>query len=334
MGWAFAVHMAVTCVGLVVVALLGAALRRSDTRKDALDVAGVIGINLLVVSPYLVLLLFSHGALTGNPRHQIPPWSPHLLEATARLGFLLPLAAWGTVVAWRRDRLGRAWAAQAIGALLAWLSYYALSALDLAKERDDVFYWVRFLAAILAAVGAWDLARRAVSAAGGRAASWLGAPARLAGAAALATVPLLLPYWWDPARMDLYFGGSLAPLPASITAPAAALRGRPDGIVAGDPQAARWIAALTGRRAVLVTDFPMSADLAARLRLTDLLLQGDPAAPSEAARYRVSHFVVTSAMLQAAGLTLDDLDRRPYLSPVTVGRDPGGAFVAVYEVRS
>ncbi len=333
MGWAFAVHMAATCVGLVVFAALAFALRRSDARRDLADVAAVIGINLLVVSPYLVLLLVGHAVFSGNPRHQIPPWSPHVLEATARLGFLLPLAAWGGVVAWRRDRLGRAWAAQAIGALVLWLAFYPLSALDLAKERDDAYYWVRFLAAVLAAIGAWDLARRAASAATGRA-SWLRSPAWLAAALAVAALPWMLPYWWDPARMDLYFAGSLTPLPASVTAPSAALRTARDGIVAGDPEAARWIAALTGRRVVLARDFPMAPDYAARLRLTEMLLHGDPGARAEAARYHVSHFVVTSAMLQSSGLTLADLDGSPDLAPLTVGVDPDGAFVALYEVRS
>jgi hypothetical protein len=65
-----------------------------------------------------------------------------------------------------------------------------------------------------------------------------------------------------------------------------------------------------------------------------MLLHGDPAAPGEAARYRVSHFVVTSEMLQAAGVTLDDLAVRPYLSPIMSARDPDGTLVAVYEVKS
>ena len=178
MGWAFVIHMGATCIGLVVFALLGLAARRPDARRDAMDVAAVIGINLLVVSPYLVLLLLGHGVFQGNPRHQIPPWSPHLLEATARLGWMLPLAVWGGVVAWRRDRLGRAWAAQAVGALVLWLAFYPLSALEQAKERDDVFYWLRFLAAAMAAIGAWDLARRGARQLTGRAAAWLGAPHR------------------------------------------------------------------------------------------------------------------------------------------------------------
>ena len=189
MGWAFVIHMGATCVGLVVLALLALATSRPDARRDVTDAAAVIGINLLVVSPYLVLLLLAHGVFQGNARHQIPPWSPHLLEATARLGVLLPLAVWGGVVAWRRDRLGRAWAAQAVGALVLWMAFYPLSALEQAKERDDVFYWLRFLAAAMAAIGAWDLGRRGARHLTGRAAEWLAAPHRLAAALALVALP-------------------------------------------------------------------------------------------------------------------------------------------------
>ena len=334
MGWAFVIHMGATCIGLVVAALLGLATRRPDARRDAIDVAAVIGINLLVVSPYLVLLLLEHGVFQGNSRHQIPPWSAHLLEATARLGWMFPLAVWGAVIAWRRDRLGRAWAAQAVGAVVLWLVFYPLSALDLAKERDDAFYWLRFLAAAMAAIGTWDLARRGARRLTGPAAAWLGAPHRVAAALAVLALPWALPYWWDPGRMDLYVPGSLTPLPPSVTEPAAALDGAPQGVIAGDPGAARWIAALTGRKVILARDFPMAPDHAARLRLNEMLLRGDPGALAEAARYEVSHFVVTSAMLAESGLTLADLEQRPYLAPLRVGRDADGSFAALFEVRS
>jgi hypothetical protein len=334
MGWAFVIHMGATCIGLVVFAVLALAARRPDARRDAIDVAAVIGVNLAVVSPYLILLLLGHGVFSTNPRHQIPPWSPHLLEATARLGWMLPLAAWGGAVAWRRDRLGRAWAAQAAGAVIFWLAFYPLSALELAKERDDVFYWLRFLAAAMAAIGAWDLARRGVRQLRGRGAAWLGAPHRLAAALAVIALPWALPYWWDPGRMDLYFPGSLAPLPPSVTEPAAALAGAPEGVIAGDPRAARWMAALTGRKVVLAADFPMPPEFAARMRLNEMLLHGDPGALAEAARFGVSHFVVTSAMLAESGLTLADLERHPYLAPVRVARDADGSFAALFEVRS
>jgi hypothetical protein len=334
MGWAFVIHMGATCIGLVAFALLSVATRRADTRRDMTDVAAVIGINLLVVSPYLVLLLLGHGVFHGNARHQIPVFSPHLLEVTARLGWLLPLAVWGTVVAWRRDRLGRAWAAQALGAFLLWLAFYPLTVLQLAKERDDALYWLRFLAAVMAGIGAWDLARRAGRWLRGRTATWLAAPERLAATLAVAALPWSLPYWWNPGAMDLYFPGSLPPLPPSVTEPAAGLAGAPDGVVAGDPRAARWIAALTGRRVIIAHDFPMARDHRARVRLNDMLLRGDAGAAAEAARYGVTHFVVTSFVLTRSGLTLADLERRPYLVPLRVGRDADGSFTALFEVRS
>jgi hypothetical protein len=334
MGWAFVIHMGATCIGLVVFVLLALVARRPDARRDAIDVAAVIGINLLVVSPYLVILLLGHAVFSENPRNQIPPWSPHFLEATARLGWMLPLAVWGGVVAWRRDRLGRAWTAQAVGALVLWLAFYPLSALSQAKERDDVFYWLRFLAAAMAAIGAWDLARRGARQLTGRAAEWLGTPHRRAAVLAALALPWALPYWWDPGRMDLYFPGSLAPLPPSVTEPAAALARAPAGVIAGDPGAARWIAALTGRKVILARDFPTAPDFRARLQLNEMLLRGDPGASAEAARFGVSHFVVTSAWLAESGLTLADLERNPSLAPVRVGHDADGSFTALFEVRS
>ena len=43
---------------------------------------------------------------------------------------------------------------------------------------------------------------------------------------------------------------------------------------------------------------------------------------------------MTSVMLAESGLTLADLERRPYLAPVRVGRDADGSFTALFEVRS
>ena len=332
MGWAFVVHMGATCAGLVALAALGLALRHPEAGRDARDAAAVIGINLLIVSPYLVLLFATYGVFHGIPRHQIPPWSAHLLEATARLGWLLPLAAWGGVTLWRRDRLGRAWAAQAVGALMVWLAFYPLSALHQAKERDDVFYWLRILAAALAAAGAWDLARRAADLLPGR---WtrFAAPEWRAAALALAALPWSLPYWWDPSRMDLYFAGSRDPLPASVTETAAAVAGRADALVAGDPASARWIAALTGRRVLLAQDFPAPSDWALRATLNERLLLGDPTALPEAERRGITHLVVTSGELKARGLEMADVRRRPHLVPLAEARDAEGGSVALFELR-
>jgi hypothetical protein len=333
MGWAFVIHMGATCAGLVALALAGFVLRHPDARRDARDAAGVIGINLLIVSPYLFLLLWTYGVFFPTPRHQIPPSSAHLLEATARLGWMLPLAVWGGAVLWRRDRLGRAWAAQALGALLLWLSFYPLSAFQLAKERDDLYYWLRVLAATLAACGAWDLAGRAARLAREGVAGLLAAPERRAAALALLALPWSLPYWWDPSRMDLYFAGSRDPIPATAAVTAAAVADRPDALIAGDPYSARWISALTGRRVLLAHDFPAPSDYQKRWELNEGLLRGDAAVLPDAARRGVTHFVVTSGELRARGLDIAELQRRPHLVPVALVDDAAGGFVALFELR-
>src|SRR4029077_806269 len=110
LGWVFVIHMGEVCVGLATFAVLSSLWRRDEARRDIVDVATVIGINLVVVSPYLVMLFRGYGVLDSGPRLEIPPSSPHLLEALTRTAGLTALAAWGVVIAWRRDRMGRVWA--------------------------------------------------------------------------------------------------------------------------------------------------------------------------------------------------------------------------------
>jgi len=332
LGWAFVIHMGEVCVGLSCFAVSGLLLRRADARRDVLDVAVVIGINLLVVSPYLVMLFRGYGVLDSGPRLEIPPSSPHLLEALTRTAGLTVLAIWGGVVAWRRDRMGRVWATQAFGALLVWLAYYPLSLLQQAKERDDTYYWLRIHIAVCAAIGAWDLGRRLVGRLEWRALA--PAPARAALVAALA-LPFSLPYWWSPARMDLYFGRSLEPLPPEVTGPAAFLRANaPAGaVLAGDVTAVRWMSALVGSPVLLARDFAVPRDYGARVKLNEALLRGGPGDPRvDAARYGIRYVLVTPTLVSDLGLTLEDVDARPYLQRVRLDGDPRGEYVAVFAV--
>jgi len=332
LGWAFVIHMGEVCVGLVCFALLAMLTRRAEARRDAVDVATVIGINLMVVSPYLVMLFRGYGVLDSGPRLEIPPSSPHLLEALTRTAGLTALAAWGAVIAWRRDRMGRVWAAQAVGALLVWLAYYPLSLLQQAKERDDTYYWLRIHLAVCAAIGIWDLARRFVAALDLRALT----PAHVRAALVSALVlPFTLPYWWSPARMDSYFARSLEPLPAEVTSSAAFLRANaPRGaVLAGDTTAVRWMAALAGSPVILARDFAAPRDYADRARLNEALLKGGPGDPRvDAARYGVRYLLVTPVLVADMGLRLEDLDARPYLRRVHLAGDPRGEYVAVFAV--
>jgi hypothetical protein len=328
LGWAFVIHMGAVCVGLVSLVLLDLALG-GETRRDLRDVAIVIGVNLLVVSPYLVMLFSGYRVFQASARMEIPPASPHLLEALTRLAGLSALAAWGLVVAWRRDRMGRVWAGQAVGALLIWLAYYPLALLQQAKERDDTYYWLRIQLAAAAAIGAWDLARRVLPVLAPCA--W--PPARRAALVAGLAIPLALPYWWDPSRMDLYFPGSLTPVPAMVAESATLLRaeGRGPLTVAGDPTAARWMAALAGTRVTLARDFAKPRDAGARVALNETLVRGGPGDPlADAARWGVTHLIVTPEFLAAYGVSLEALEGRPYLRRVHLSGDPGGDYVGLF----
>src|SRR6185369_8561827 len=245
---------------------------------------------------------------------------------------LTALAAWGAVIAWRRDRMGRVWATQAAGALLVWLAYYPLSLLQQAKERDDTYYWLRIHLAVCAAIGIWDLARRFVAALDLRALTPAHARAALVSALVL---PFTLPYWWSPARMDSYFARSLEPLPAEVTSSAAFLRANaPRGaVLAGDTTAVRWMAALAGSPVILARDFAAPRDYADRARLNEALLKGGPGDPRvDAARYGVRYLLVTPVLVADMGLRLEDLDARPYLRRVHLAGDPRGEYVAVFAV--
>lgn len=336
LGWVFVIHMAYVVVGLGAFVLLSALSGRGETRRDAVDVAVVVGINLLVVSPYLAMLLVGYPAFDRSPLMTIEPASAHLMEATFRHGFVFWLGGWGLVVLLRRgDRLSRLWAGQLLGGLGLWLGYYVLSALQLARERDEMFYWNAFLLSVAAAIGAWDLTRRA--------AGWLVprpvAPAVRAAALALLLVPFSLPYWWNPAVMDAYFAPSLSPLPAPLREATDFLRRatHPRDVIAGDPDFARYAAALAGRRALFGLTLPAPRDWRERWRLQGMLVEGrDPdAVVAEAAKWGVGYFVVTPYLLKHyyRGTDLDRIGALAHLRRVFFSGDPERDFVAIYRVE-
>lgn len=335
MAWAFVLHMAFTAVGLVAFAALSILARQPNARREAGDVAAAIGVNALIVSPYLVMLVLGYPFLQPNPSMAIPASSAHLLEATARTGVLFPLALWGAWVAHRRgDRMGRLLAGQLVGAVLVWAGYLVLGALQLARERDEAFYWLRFLTALCAGVGAWDLAPRVAALLRGLT---LSPPWRAVGVAVLA-LPWSLPYWWDPPRMDSYFAGSLEPLSPRLVEPTTYLRRHtpPTAVVAGDLHYARWVAALGARRSLMGWGLNPTRDWAQRRAAWRLLALGTDAKAVRRALspYGVQYFLVTPELLTTfPGLTLADLESRPHLERVSITGDPGGDFVAIFRIR-
>jgi hypothetical protein len=336
LGWVFVLHMVYVVAGLAVFTLLSRLRWRDEARQDAIDVAVVVGVNLLVVSPYLAMLLIGYPFIHPSPVMTIEAASPHLMEATFRHGFVFWLGLWGLVVLLRRgDRLSRLWAGQMLGAFGLWVGYYLQSALQLARERDEIYYWNAFLLAVAAGIGCWDLGRRAAAALSPR----VMAPAVRAVAIGVLLVPFSLPYWWNPATMDVYFAPSIPPLPTYLREAGDFLRGetRPRDVLAGDPDFTRYGAALAGRRALLGNTLHFPKDYERRWQLQGMLVAGrDPdAVLAEAARYGVRYLVVTPSFLTTY-YPASDLGRigdLRHLRRVFFSADPSGDFVAIFRVE-
>src|SRR5262249_21489979 len=147
--------------------------------------------------------------------------------------------------------------------------YLGLSEMQMARERDEIYYWIRFLTAALAGIGVWDLAKRAAE----RMPRPLSEPARATLVAALA-LPLSLPYWWDPRRIDPYFPGSRPPLEERLRVPTDWLRKETphDAVVIGDGDFSRYVAALAGRRVLAADNLNQPVDVNERFRMQDAVL--------------------------------------------------------------
>jgi hypothetical protein len=161
LAWAFVLHMAYVAAGLVLHAALSFATRHPERGRDVRDVAVTIGVNVLIVSPYLVMLLVGYPFLVPSALQTIAVTSPHLLEVTARaapiaasrdLGGDLRLAAPGSAGAGvggagrrRVPHLGGLPAAQRAAASARAGRHVLLGTLPHGRLRG---------------LGAWDLARR------------------------------------------------------------------------------------------------------------------------------------------------------------------------------
>jgi hypothetical protein len=334
MAWAFVLHMAFVAVGLVVFAVGSWLERHPEARRDAVDSFGVIAINLLIASPYLSMLVIGYPFLTRSTQATIPAWSPHLLEVVGRAAPLVALAVWGLRVVRRRgDRLGRLLAAQVVAGWLVWAGYIVLSAAQLARERDEAFYWARFMTALGAGLGAWDLA--------GRAWRWIRrrdpAPFQRAAALALLTLPWSIAYWWDPSLMDVYFKRCLKPVPRSIDAMGLYLRRQtaPEAVVAGDRDLARWVAALGARRVLLTSSLNWPSDTAARVAAEAALVRGaDPANLARAVgTYGVQYLLLGPKLSELyPGVSLSELRLRPELREVLHLADGEGPAITLFRV--
>ena len=320
-GWAFVIHMALFVAGLVVFVALSWLTGQSDRRRDLLDAAIGVGANLLLVSPYLVMLVVAYPFLEGNDAYRLSFFSERPLEGPLRLGALFLLSLFGCWRTYRdRGRLGRILASQWLAAHVIWQAFPLLGLVGHAREQDEVFYWCRFWTGLFAGVGALQAARLSIT----RLRTASAGGSHVAASAALSLtllIPSLLPTWWDPSQMDQYFTAARKPLPDWVAEPTRFIRTRTptEAVFAGDRQYAKWIAAYGARRVLLANALNLPNDYLRRVEIESALLRdGAPGLLIEGRdRYAIQYVLVTSNPLeQAPGLTIDMLKSRPHLESV------------------
>ncbi|HET7292432.1 MAG TPA: hypothetical protein VFM88_08410, partial [Vicinamibacteria bacterium] len=349
LAWAFVLHMAYVALGLGVFLLLSL-IRRDELRRDAVDTMAVLGLNAAIVGPYVIWLVRA-------PRVAVPAaapaeivtagaGSPMLLEASLRNGLVFAAALWGARLAWRQGgRLGRLLAAQLAAAMTIWLGYAGFATVgwrppgplgEVLEQPDEIFFWLRFVAATCAGIGAWDLASRFASTF--RRGLEPQTRATLLG---LVCLPWSLPYWWNPAMMDRYFNLSRDPLPEELRSFATFLLREtpPSAVLAGDPWLARYAAALTGRRSLLSMGPPPPLDLERRHAVARMLLTGADleAVRRNAAEYGITHLVVTPRLLTAwrlRQLREASFDARSDLQRVYASEGPTFRSIRVYRIHA
>lgn len=320
-GWAFVIHMALFVAGVLVFVAMSWITREEDRRRDLIDSCIAIGVNLLIVSPYLFMLIVAYPFLDGDG-HRLSPFSERFLEGPLRMGGLFLLSAWG---AWRtyrnQGRLGRILACQWLTAHIVWQAFPLLGLFGQAREQDEAFYWCRFWTGLFAAVGTFRGIQLALNRLG---LPRGGADRRGALAAALGLtllLPGLLPSWWNPAVMDQYFVAARRPLPDWVSEPTRFIRETTptDAVFAGDRVYAKWIAAFGARRVLLAESLNVPGDGARRMEVEKALLNdGDETLLKEGRdRYSIQYVLVTSNPLpQMPDLTIETLTARPHLEIV------------------
>ena len=321
-GWAFVIHMALFVAGLMVFVAMSWVTQPKDRMKDLVDVVTAVGVNLLIVSPYLVMLVVAYPFLHGDNAHRVPVLSEGIIEAPLRLGLMLLFSGLGARLVYRKGgRMGRILACQWLTSHIVWQVFPILGFFGQARERDEVFYWCRFWTALLAGVGLFRAAHLVLV----RLRTPLVGEARLVGVSAglslALLLPSLLPAWWDPSAMDQYFVAARNPVPDWIASPTTFIRTSTprEAVFAGDRGYARWIAAYGARRVLLANSLNKPGDSGRRIEIENALLrEGTESVVAEGRdRYAIQYLLATSRPLeQAPDVTLDWLKSRPHLETV------------------
>lgn len=341
LGWSFIFYWGLFCCGLVLYVLVLALRRKMNWRREAIRLGIIALASAVLVGPYLYYLLttfpvasLAPGEAPDDPQLSLwgdrPPRTASLFFlVTTDLGVVFFLGLMGAWSAWRSGRpFDLLWLAQNAACYAVWTVNYFLLITGRARQSDEIYYFLLFTSAVNASLGALEALRMVPR---------LLLPgelteARLARSTAVAlllALPLTLPWWWDPSRMDVHFQNSLHPIPQHFLALGEWIRTHSAGsdIFFGGRDVAIWIPALSGRR-VLRTGMPLLNTPQYWDECGILFPETEEATRAILARLGVKYVVFDSSLMEEHALESDHLDRLPFYR---LAFQPGGFPVYAVE---
>ena len=293
LAWVFIMHWSYVLLGLLLYPLVARALGSSPelgrlVRVGAISFAGAL--------PYVVYLYYNYWGIHARIEGGVWP-GPGPLEGYLNIfsigyehGAIFLLSVVGIVAMLKRRRREDVLLLSLLsGSVAGWMLYIVGFAIGKALQAEEFYFYTRFLLSVAAGTGAyWILSRLR---------HWLDSPPsfRVALLVFLAvSLPQTVAYWWYPPSMDHYYEVSLKPIPEPVTKLCRWAREETplDAVFVASAHTASWIAALSGRRVLLIGDFRPPRDYHERRALT-VRLRDEPESFAEAKdRYQVTHLVI------------------------------------------
>ncbi|PYQ41137.1 MAG: hypothetical protein DMF77_16760 [Acidobacteria bacterium] len=90
------------------------------------------------------------------------------------------------------------------------------------------------------------------------------------------------------------------------------------------------MSALTGSRVLIARDFAAPRDWGSRIDLNTRLVRGAGDPVTFAAQWRVTHFLVTPALLANYDVSLSEVEARPYLKKIHFAGNRARDFIVVF----
>jgi hypothetical protein len=318
--WIFLVHWSYIVAGLFVYVIW--ALWEGN-RSEAGHTVLATGISFVGAIPYIAFLLLNYGWQQGDASMRQLWYKPgyetgyyDVFAVTLEHGVLFFLSVAGIVVmAVRRRQEDRIWLSLLVGTIPIWVLQLILLFMKKGGEPDELYFFIRFLLAFAAGIGAFFVLKSA----GHFFELGRNGTTRLICLLLLLTLPLSFPFWWNPLQMDRYYPIGLEPIPKDVMALTRWVRGNtsPDDVFLAGSETAVWIAALSGRRALLSRQRPARHYRERLVLERRLLTRPDPEAFREACdRFGLTHLALDESYLGLFGMSLSDFERLSRLEPV------------------